>query len=196
MDAVGESDKQPTRESELSLNQKIAGEFADVRLLNQLSITHLARWLKFHISILEPDRRFTTNVLLQMMRSVRHVIDKADWEPLIADLLQSNVRPVEESTDQSDDSTRLWGTKAAECGSAMRDLIFEQTHAIHFEMIEDLFDGCQQFEKDFLGSSAMREVAASVRSSMARRKQRLGIADVYARNAATGDPHDMIYEEV
>lgn len=27
-----------------------------------------------------------------MMRSVRHVIDKADWEPLVADLLQSNVR--------------------------------------------------------------------------------------------------------
>lgn len=34
----------------------------------------------------------------------------------------------------------------------MRDLIFEQTHAIHFEMIEDLFEGCRQFEKDFLGS--------------------------------------------
>ncbi|KAL8272427.1 hypothetical protein Esti_003717 [Eimeria stiedai] len=243
MDAVGESDKQPTRESELSLNQRIAGEFADVRLLNQLSITHLARWLKFHISILEPDRRFTTNVLLQMMRSVRHVIDKADWEPLIADLLQSNVRGgmlhlirlascaascalrrilkaaaseirrqitcgdlssglkflaenvrfVDELDQALDEYCR---TKAAECGSAMRDLVFEQTHAIHFEMIEDLFDGCQQFEKDFLGSSSMREIAASVRSSMARRKQRLGIADVYARNAATGDPHDMIYEEV
>lgn len=72
--------------------QRIAGEFADVKLLNQLSITHLGRWLKFHISRLEPDRRFSENVLLQMMRSVRHVIDKADWEPLVADLLQANVR--------------------------------------------------------------------------------------------------------
>lgn len=54
------------RESQQSLTQRIAGEFADVRLLNQLSITHLARWLKFHISILEPDRRFTKNVLLQV----------------------------------------------------------------------------------------------------------------------------------
>lgn len=26
------------------------------------------------------------------MRSVKHIIDKADWEPLIADLLQANVR--------------------------------------------------------------------------------------------------------
>lgn len=37
----------------------------------------------------------------------------------------------------------------------MRDLVFEQTHAIHFEMIEDLFEGCQQFEKDFLGSPSL-----------------------------------------
>ena len=48
------------------MSQKLAGEFADVRLLNQLSITHLCRWLKFHISILEPDKRFMKNVLLQV----------------------------------------------------------------------------------------------------------------------------------
>ncbi|CDJ64250.1 hypothetical protein, conserved [Eimeria necatrix] len=66
MDAVGESDKQPARDAEFTLSQKVAGEFADVRLLNQLSVTHLCRWLKFHISILEPDRRFTKNVLLQV----------------------------------------------------------------------------------------------------------------------------------
>ncbi|OEH79120.1 arginyl-tRNA synthetase [Cyclospora cayetanensis] len=92
MDAVGESDRQSVGDSDLTLMQRVAGEFADVRLLNQLSLTHLGRWMKFHISILEPDRRFTKDVLLQMMRSVRHVMDKADWEPLIADLLQSNVR--------------------------------------------------------------------------------------------------------
>lgn len=41
--------------------------------------------------------------------------------------------------------------KALECAQAMRELIFEQTHAIHFEMIEDFFDGCKRFESDFLG---------------------------------------------
>ena len=54
------------RDNDLSPTQRVAGEFAEVRLLNQLSITHLGRWLKFHISILEPDRRFTKNVLLQV----------------------------------------------------------------------------------------------------------------------------------
>lgn len=243
MDAVGESDKQPARDSEFSLMQRIAGEFADVRLLNQLSVTHLGRWLKFHISILEPDRRFTKNVLLQMMRSVRHVMDKADWEPLIADLLQSNVRggmlhlvrlaacaascalrrilraaasEIKRQINCGDltsglkflaENTRFMDeldqaldeycrTKARECALTMRDLIFEQTHAIHFEMIEDLFESCRQFERDFLGSSTMEEVAKTVRMTMTRRKQRLGVADVYARNGGPGDPHDMIYEEV
>ncbi|CDJ56385.1 hypothetical protein, conserved [Eimeria maxima] len=92
MDAVGESDKQPSRDCDDSISQKIAGEFADIRLLNQLSITYLGRWLKFHISILEPDQQFSKNVLLQMMRAVRHVVDKADWEPLVADLLQANIK--------------------------------------------------------------------------------------------------------
>lgn len=243
MDAVGDSDRQPTRQGDMSVTQQIAGEFADVRLINQLSITHLARWLKFHVSILEPDRRFTQNVLLQMMRSVRHVIDKADWEPLIADLLQSNVQGgmlhlirlaacaassalrrilkaaaseikrqiqcgdltsglkflAENSrfTDELDQALDEYCRgKAMTCSAAMRDLIFEQTHAIHFELIFDLFDGCRQFEKDFLGSTTMREIASTVRTSMGRRKQRLGVADVYARTGGPGDPHDMIYEEV
>lgn len=47
-----------------------------------------------------------------------------------------------------------------------------------------------------VSGSAMRDVAKAVRSSMGRRKQRLGVADVYARNGGPGDPHDMIYEEV
>lgn len=103
---------------QLSPLQKIAGEFAETKLLNQLSLTHLGRWLKFHISQLEPHRQFAHPVLLQvtsvcfasafpwfffhshlnmfvfrqLMRSVKHVVDKADWEPLVADLLQANVR--------------------------------------------------------------------------------------------------------
>ncbi|CDI81029.1 hypothetical protein, conserved, partial [Eimeria acervulina] len=211
MDAVGESDKQPSREAEFSVSQKLAGEFADVRLLNQLSITHLCRWLKFHISILEPDKRFMKNVLLQMMRTVRHVMDKADWEPLVADLLQANVRGcmlylvrlaacasscalrrvlvaaaaeikrqilsgdlssglkfltqntrfMEELDQSLDDYCR---SKAKICASTMRDLIFEQTHALHFETIEDLFDGCRQFEKDFLGSDSHTLASVSLLS--------------------------------
>ncbi|XP_026193619.1 uncharacterized protein LOC34620765, partial [Cyclospora cayetanensis] len=242
MDAVGESDRQSVGDSDLTLMQRVAGEFADVRLLNQLSLTHLGRWMKFHISILEPDRRFTKDVLLQMMRSVRHVMDKADWEPLIADLLQSNVRGgmlhlvrlatcasscalrrilraaaaeikrqistgdlasglkfltensrfMDELDQALDEYCR---SKARACAATMRELIFEQTHAVHFEMIEELFDGCRQFERDFLGSSSMDEVAKTVRTTMARRKQRLGVADVYSRSGGPGDPHDMIYEE-
>ena len=48
----------------------------------------------------------------------------------------------------------------------------------------------------FLSGSAMEEVAKTVRATMARRKQRIGVADVYCRNGGPGDPHDMIYEEV
>lgn len=40
--------------------------------------------------------------------------------------------------------------RAQACAEAMQDLIFEQTHSIHFEMLEDFFEGCQQFEEKFL----------------------------------------------
>ncbi|PFH35717.1 arginyl-tRNA synthetase [Besnoitia besnoiti] len=235
---------QAHRRANLSALQRISGDFADTRLLNQLSLTHLGRWLKFHICNIEPDRRFSDHVLLQMMRSVRHVIDKADWEPLVADLLQANVRGgmlqvsrlaacaaasalrrilraasaevnrqiksgdlrsgllflatnhrfIEELEQSLEEYCRK---KARDCAQAMRDLIFEQTHAIHFEMIEDFFDGCKRFEADFLGGSMMGEVTQRVKDSLAMRKQRLGVADIYARHengAAT--PDSMIYEEV
>eukprot|EP00922_Rhytidocystis_sp_ex-Travisia-forbesii_P017932 GHVS01026715.1.p1 GENE.GHVS01026715.1~~GHVS01026715.1.p1 ORF type:complete len:1171 (-),score=194.93 GHVS01026715.1:154-3666(-) len=227
----------------VSAMQRIAGEFAENKLLNQLSMTHLGRWLKFHVVNLEPDRRFSEDVLLQMMRSVRHVIDKADWEPLVADLLQANVRGgmlqvarlsacaaaaalrrilraacaevfrlvqtgdltagltflssnprfMEELEQALEDYCRR---KALDCTNAMRDMIFEQTHAIHFEMIEDFFDGCKQFENDFLDGNLMEGVAQRVKESLAVRKQRLGIADVYSRHQNSGAPNSMIYEEV
>ncbi|PHJ24853.1 arginyl-trna synthetase [Cystoisospora suis] len=233
------------RRANLTPLQRISGEFAETRLLNQLSLTHLGRWLKFHISHIEPDRKFSDHVLLQMMRSVRHVIDKADWEPLVADLLQANVKAgllqlsrlaacaaasalrrilkaanaevnrqvssgdlrsglaflvashrfMEEVEESLEEYCRK---KALECAQAMRELIFEQTHAIHFEMIEDFFDGCKRFESDFLGGSMMVEVTQHVKDSLAMRKQRLGIADIYARNdrGGAGAPNSMIHEEV
>ncbi|EPT28439.1 arginyl-tRNA synthetase [Toxoplasma gondii ME49] len=240
----GERHSHAHRRTHLSALQRISGDFADTRLLNQLALTHLGRWLKFHICNIEPDRRFSDHVLLQMMRSVRHVIDKADWEPLVADLLQANVgagmlqlarlaacaaasalrrilraasaevnrqikcgdlrsgllflatnhRFMEELEQSLEEYTRK---KARDCAQAMRDLIFEQTHAIHFEMIEDFFDGCKRFEADFLGGSMMGEVTQHVKDSLAMRKQRLGIADIYARQEnGAGTPDSMIYEEV
>eukprot|EP01071_Lankesteria_metandrocarpae_P008827 Lankesteria_metandrocarpae@DN5063_c0_g1_i1.p1 len=224
--------------------QRISGEFAETKLLNQLALTHLGRWLKFHIFSLEPDRRFSNHVLLQLMRSVRHVIDKADWEPLVADLLQANVRGglvhlsrlascatavairrilraalvevrrqvrvgdltsglvflannerfMEELETALEEYVRH---RAKMCATTMRDLIFEQTHAIHFEMIEDFFGGCRQFEREFLGGGAMEDVTRRVKEGLASRKQRLGVADIYARqNPIGGISHDMIYEEV
>ncbi|KAH0479248.1 MAG: hypothetical protein KVP17_000372 [Porospora cf. gigantea B] len=222
---------------------RIAGDFSETKLLNQLSLTHLGRWLKFHIRYLEPDRRVSSNVLLQMMRSVRHVVDKADWEPLVADLLQANVRGgllhlsrlaacatsvalrrilraglaevrrrvlngdlspclsmlvgsprfMEDINEALEEHCRK---RALTCADAMRDLIFEQTHAVHFEQIEDIFDGCRQFESDFLSTNMMSEVTECVRDGLASRKKKLGNADIYARQLTGNISHDAIYEEV
>lgn len=226
----------------LSSLQRIAGEFAETKLLNQLSLTHLGRWLKFHISQLEPHRQFSHPVLLQLMRSVKHVVDKADWEPLVADLLQANVRggllhlarlaacataaalrrvlkaavfEVQRQIRYGDLNSGLLflctnvrfteeleqalesfcRERALMCANTMRELIFEQTHAIHFEMIEDFFDGCRQFERDFLSTSYMEDVTRRVREGLSARKQRLGLPDIYARHSASVS-HTMIYEEV
>ncbi|ORM39391.1 uncharacterized protein BXIN_3005 [Babesia sp. Xinjiang] len=72
--------------------EMVSGEHAEAHLLNQLAITNICHWLKFQIKHMEPDRHFTSEVIYQMLRSVHHVVDRADWEPLIADLVQSNVR--------------------------------------------------------------------------------------------------------
>ena len=42
----------------------------------------------------------------------------------------------------------------------------------------------------------MEDITKTVRSTMMRRKQRLGIADVYSKTGGPGDPHELIYEEV
>lgn len=222
---------------------QIAGDYANTKLLNQLSITHLGRWLKFHVGTLEPDRGVSERVLLQMMRSVQNVVDKADWEPVVADLLQVNIRggilyltrlascatavalrrilraaihetcrlvmngelpgslqflaenpkfcaEVEVALDE------YCTSKAASCAENMRDFIFEQTHALHFEMIEDFFTGCDQFERDFLpGENSMRDVICRVREDILARKKRLGVTDIYSRSSSQPSV-DRIYEEV
>eukprot|EP00371_Babesia_bovis_P002288 XP_001610935.1 hypothetical protein [Babesia bovis T2Bo] len=72
--------------------EMVSGEHAEAHLLNQLAVTNICNWLKFQIKHMEPDKHFTSEVIYQMLRSVHHVVDRADWEPLIADLVQSNVR--------------------------------------------------------------------------------------------------------
>eukprot|EP01053_Blabericola_migrator_P002760 Blabericola_migrator_1__2759@NODE_1789_length_3787_cov_201_251613_g1153_i0_p1_GENE_NODE_1789_length_3787_cov_201_251613_g1153_i0NODE_1789_length_3787_cov_201_251613_g1153_i0_p1_ORF_typecomplete_len514_score94_76Porphobil_deam/PF01379_20/0_25Porphobil_deam/PF01379_20/1_8e03_NODE_1789_length_3787_cov_201_251613_g1153_i017863327 len=75
----------------LSPLQAVVGEFAETHLLNQLSLTALGRWFKFHISHLEPEKKIEEAMLLQMMRSQRHVADQALWQPAVADLVQMNM---------------------------------------------------------------------------------------------------------
>ncbi|XP_954126.1 uncharacterized protein TA02920 [Theileria annulata] len=72
--------------------EMVSGEHADSNLLNQLAFTNVSHWLKFHIKHMEPEHVYTSGVLYQMLRSIHHVVDRADWEPLVADLVQSNVR--------------------------------------------------------------------------------------------------------
>ncbi|KAK1443393.1 hypothetical protein BgAZ_202690 [Babesia gibsoni] len=72
--------------------EMVSGEHAEAHLLNQLAITNICHWLKFQIKHMEPEIQYTSEVIYQMLRSVHHVVDRADWEPLIADLVQSNVR--------------------------------------------------------------------------------------------------------
>ncbi|BAM39148.1 conserved hypothetical protein [Theileria orientalis strain Shintoku] len=72
--------------------EMVSGEHADSNLLNQLAFTNVSHWLKFHIKHMEPEQVYTSGVLYQMLRSIHHVVDRADWEPLVADLVQSNVR--------------------------------------------------------------------------------------------------------
>eukprot|EP00388_Colpodella_angusta_P014828 GDKJ01036950.1.p1 GENE.GDKJ01036950.1~~GDKJ01036950.1.p1 ORF type:complete len:1171 (-),score=297.26 GDKJ01036950.1:64-3576(-) len=222
---------------------QIAGDYAETKLLNQLSITHLGRWLKFHIGTLEPDRSLPEKFLLQMMRSVQNVVDKSDWEPAVADMLQMNIKggflylvrlascatavalrrilraAIHETCrmvmcDELPSSLQFLAEnskfcaelevaldeyctrKAQRCADNMRDFIFEQTHALHFEMIEDFFTGCDQFERDFLpGENSMRSVIHRVREDIMMRKKRLGMTDIYSR-ASSQPSMERIHEEV
>eukprot|EP01053_Blabericola_migrator_P000899 Blabericola_migrator_1__898@NODE_1220_length_5067_cov_124_045200_g299_i1_p1_GENE_NODE_1220_length_5067_cov_124_045200_g299_i1NODE_1220_length_5067_cov_124_045200_g299_i1_p1_ORF_typecomplete_len1161_score249_11Dynamin_N/PF00350_23/1_3e16Dynamin_N/PF00350_23/7_3e03Dynamin_N/PF00350_23/1_1e04MMR_HSR1/PF01926_23/6e05MSA2c/PF12238_8/0_0066AIG1/PF04548_16/0_036FeoB_N/PF02421_18/1_1e02FeoB_N/PF02421_18/0_46AAA_15/PF13175_6/1_9AAA_15/PF13175_6/2_8e02TniB/PF05621_11/0_26TniB/PF05621_11/7_5e03GTP_EFTU/PF0 len=223
--------------------QRIAGEFAETKLLNQLSLTYLGRWLKFHIAHMEPNRRLSDNILLQMMRGVKHVVDKADWEPVVADLLQINIRgdllPLVRLAAcatsvalrrillaafhelkrkiNGGETSSAWSfliksprfvvecetaleqycrNRAQICSDELEHIILDQTYAIHFESASDIFNGCRQFEADFLGTSSLENVAEDVSKRLLLRKQELGQADVYAHGAKALQSQSMIYEEV
>lgn len=84
--------------------------------------------------------------------------------------------------------------RAIKCASDMRDLIFDQTQAISFELIEDIFDGCRQFEAEFLGTKQLCDMTQKIREGLALRKERLGKLDIYNRSGQF--PQDAIYDEV
>ncbi|KAF8822727.1 arginyl-tRna synthetase [Cardiosporidium cionae] len=213
-----------------------------VKLLNQISLTYLAQWMKYEISNMEPDHRFSEQVLLQMMRSVHRVIDKSEWEPLVADLLQANIRDgilhltklvccaaavalrrvlkaavaqVSRHINLGDSSSGLLylvqnsrfmeeidnnleeycKKKALDCMTAMQDLLFEQTYAIRFEIIEDLFEGCRKYENEFLRSHQMDEVMTSIKESLRDRQANLNLME---RKGIMNDDasYEQIYTEV
>lgn len=223
--------------------QRIAGEYAETKLLNQLSLTYLGRWMKFHIAHLEATRRISENELLQMMRTLKNVIDKADWEPVVADLLQSNVREgilqlarlaacstsvalrrilragfaeIQRKAERQELQTPFvfllksprfvteceaamesyCRDRAKQCADEMAAIIFDQTHAIHFEMIADIFDGCRQFEAEFLGTNSLCGITDEVNRKLQARKGELSRADVYSHGAQALQSQAMIYEEV
>eukprot|EP01054_Gregarina_sp_Poly1_P010574 Gregarina_sp_Poly_1__10573@NODE_785_length_6296_cov_89_903676_g574_i0_p2_GENE_NODE_785_length_6296_cov_89_903676_g574_i0NODE_785_length_6296_cov_89_903676_g574_i0_p2_ORF_typecomplete_len475_score56_56PRR20/PF15708_5/0_14_NODE_785_length_6296_cov_89_903676_g574_i07522176 len=223
--------------------QRIAGEFAETKLLNQLSLTYLGRWMKFHIAHLEPDQRLSENVLLQMMRSVKRVVDKADWEPLVADLLQINVQrgllqlarlaacatsvalrrillaglhemkrratagelfsnisflvKCPRFLDDLETSLETYCRDRAQyCAQDMQHMILDQTEAIHFEEISDIFEGCRQFETEFIGSNSMSTITDEVNRQLELRKDELRKAEVYARGSKALTSQEMIYQEV
>lgn len=227
----------------LTALQRISGTSAEAKLLSHVSLTYLNVWLKFHVSNLEPECRYPEHVLLQMMRSAQRVVDQADWKPLVADLLQSNVkggllqlaklascasavalkrvlkaslietkahilggdlnsslmflvsspRFIEEVETAMDDFCK---DRAKKCADDIRQLIVDQTQAINFDVVLDVFEGCRQFEAEFLGSTSLCNLADTVKQKLELRRQRLGNADIFAKGHAGNLPLDMIYEEV
>lgn len=180
-----------------------------------------------------------------MMRSVRNIIDKADWEPLVADVLQANVRGgllslarlasaasgvalrrimnaanaevirqiksgnlpatlkilVESETFMQAINNGLetfCRSKVERCANEMKDAVFELTHAVHFEMIDDFFQGCLNFEDEFIQTPpVMESVVRSVSMNLAARKKQLSATDIFSRNpSSTNSSVELIYKQV
>ncbi|KAK2195702.1 bifunctional Dynamin [Babesia duncani] len=226
--------------------EMVSGEHAEANLLNQLAVTNICHWLKFQIKHMEPEHVYSAEVLYQMLRSIDHVVDRADWEPLVADLVQSNVRGTllhasrlaacasaaalrrvlraslaeafrcikltdcdqtlyclpdslhfQEQIDHL--SEEYCRQKAIDCANAMMNCIIEQTYSIQFDVAVDIFDGCRQFEKYFMGRaghrSFMGDALSSVKEDLALRKRRLAMTDIFEKSDAKTSI-ELIYEEV
>ena len=77
----------------------------------------------------------------------------------------------------------------------MGDLIFELTHTIHFDMVEEIFQGCQRFEKEFLQTQSLEETTHRVREELHMRKKLLAKANA-SSPCSLSTSYSMLHDEV
>ncbi|KJP87219.1 hypothetical protein AK88_03136 [Plasmodium fragile] len=233
------------KENDDDILKRIAGPHTDLKILNQLAITYICKWLKYNIAKIEPEKDFTDEVLLQMMRSIHNIVDQSDWKPLVVDLLQANIsgnilhltklascsaavalnrvfkaglgeinRKIK--NNYMDENIYLLSTnpkfldelnqalhnfckeRAITCASEMKDIVFEQTYAVHFEIIEEIFDGCKLFEDNFLTPSGVKPtmsiITKNVKQNLAYRNHQLSLTDIKINKKSKSK--ELIQEEV
>ncbi|ANQ10779.1 Uncharacterized protein PCOAH_00055070 [Plasmodium coatneyi] len=233
------------KENDDDILKKIAGAHTDLKILNQLAITYICKWLKYNIAQIEPEKDFSDEVLLQMMRSIHNIVDQSDWKPLVVDLLQANIsgnilhltklascsaavalnrvfkaglgeinRKIK--NNYMDENIYLLSTnpkfldelnqalhnfckeRAITCASEMKDIVFEQTYAVHFEIIEEIFDGCKLFEDNFLTPSGVKPtmsiITKNVKQNLAYRNHQLSLTDIKINKKSKSK--ELIQEEV
>eukprot|EP00366_Plasmodium_knowlesi_P004762 XP_002262260.1 [Plasmodium knowlesi strain H] len=233
------------KENDDDILKRIAGAHTDLKILNQLAITYICKWLKYNIAKIEPEKDFSDEVLLQMMRSIHNIVDQSDWKPLVVDLLQANIsgnilhltklascsaavalnrvfkaglgeinRKIK--NNYMDENIYLLSTnpkfldelnqalhnfckeRAITCASEMKDIVFEQTYAVHFEIIEEIFDGCKLFEDNFLTPSGVKPtmsiITKNVKQNLAYRNHQLSLTDIKINKKSKSK--ELIQEEV
>ncbi|GAW83566.1 hypothetical protein, conserved [Plasmodium gonderi] len=240
-----ENEEMKENEEDEDILKRIAGPHTDLKILNQLAITYICKWLKYNIAKIEPEKDFSDEVLLQMMRSIHNIVDQSDWKPLVVDLLQANIsgnilhltklascsaavalnrvfkaglgeinRKIK--NNYMDENIYLLSTnpkfldelnqalhnfckeRAISCASEMKDIVFEQTYAVHFEIIEEIFDGCKLFEDNFLTPSGVKPtmsiITKNVKQNLAYRNHQLSLTDIKINKKSKSK--ELIQEEV
>ncbi|KEG04083.1 hypothetical protein YYE_00985 [Plasmodium vinckei vinckei] len=225
--------------------KRIAGPHTDLKILNQLAITYICKWLKYNIAKIEPEKIFSDDVLLQMMRSIHNIVDQSDWKPLVVDLLQANIsgnilyltklascsaavalnrvfkaglgeinRKIK--NNYLDENIYLLSTnpkfleelsqalhnfckeRAVICANEMKEIVFEQTYAVHFEIIEEIFEGCKLFEDNFLTPTGVKPIMSiinkNVKQNLAYRNHQLSLSDVKINKKSRSK--ELMQEEV
>ncbi|CRH02613.1 conserved Plasmodium protein, unknown function [Plasmodium relictum] len=246
MDYVNdETNKDASKENDEDILKKIAGPHSDLKILNQLAITYICKWLKYNIAKIEPEKEFSDEVLLQMMRSIHNIVDQSDWKPLVVDLLQANIsgnilhltklascstavalkrvfkaalgeinRKIKNNyideniyllstnskflEDLNQSLHNFCNERAIICSNEMKDIVFEQTYAVHFEIIQEIFDGCKLFEDNFLTPNGVKPTMSiinkNVRQNLAYRNHQLSLTDIKINKNSKSK--ELIQEEV
>ncbi|VWU52233.1 conserved protein, unknown function, partial [Hepatocystis sp. ex Piliocolobus tephrosceles] len=238
-------DEENDGDEEDDVLKKIAGPHTDLKILNQLAITYICKWLKYNIAKIEPEKDFSNEVLLQMMRSIHNIVDQSDWKPLVVDLLQANIsgnilyltklatcsaavalnrvfkaglgeinRKIK--NNYMDENIYLLSTnpkfmeelnqtlhnfckeRAVICSNEMKEIMFEQTYAVHFEIIEEIFDGCKLFENNFLTPTGVKPtmsiITKNVKQNLAYRNHQLSLTNIKINKKSKSK--ELIQEEV